>query len=49
MYSEDLKDAIAECEAYNRMGALNDEVMLDIANDYHIDFDTLYNHYYDLY
>lgn len=48
-YSQDLKDAILECEAYNRMGALTDELMQDIANDYDIDYQVLYNHYYDLY
>ena len=48
-YSQDLKGAIIECETYNRLGGLTDEVMQDIAHDYDIDYLTLYNHYYDLY
>lgn len=48
-YAQDLKDAILECETLNRLGALTEDVMQDIADEYDIDFLVLYNHYYELY
>lgn len=35
------EDALAEAKAYNRMGALDDDVIRDIAFDYDVDEDKL--------
>jgi hypothetical protein len=48
-YADDLKDAILECEMYNRVSALTEQIMQDIAYEYEIEYETLYNHYYNLY
>lgn len=35
--SDDLVRAIGECRTYNRMGALDHEMILDIAHDHEVD------------
>ena len=36
MIDEDLQDAVGEAKAYNRMGALDEAVLKDIADDFDV-------------
>lgn len=39
--ADTLEDAVNEAKAYNRMGGLDDQVLLDIAHDYDVDISKL--------
>lgn len=36
-----LKDALAECETYAKIGGLNEDMIADIAHDHKVNFEEL--------
>jgi hypothetical protein len=45
MLDKQIEEALAECHTYNRMGALDETVMRDIAHDNGVSFEMLKNAY----
>jgi hypothetical protein len=45
--ADTFEDAVFEAKAYNRMGALDDDVIRDIAFDYDVDENALRDAVYD--
>ena len=40
-YMQNIKNALEECEVYNKMGGLNDQTIKDIAFDYGVNYQEL--------
>lgn len=46
--NDDMREALDECIAYNRMGGLTSHIIRDIADDYGVNMNELENTFYDI-